>query len=132
MPSSQRRSRPERQRRWHLLVSNRQRILENLPHLDEDLGELESIQKNVRSLVAKQAYYQGKTQEVTAKLQALGKRGDRLRGRIGASLRGSLGFDAIELIAYGFKPRRAKISLKETESLAEDPTDEAPGDISSE
>ena len=127
MPSSQRRSRPERQRRWELLISNRQRILENLPHLDEDLGELESIQKNVRSLVAKQVYYQGKTREVTAKLRMLTKRGDRLRGRIGASLRGEHGFDAMELIAYGFKPRRAKISLEEEKILGEDAADEVSG-----
>lgn len=132
MPSSQRRSRPERQRRWHLLVSNRQRILENLPHLDEDLGELESVQKNVQSLIAKQAYYLGKTREVTAKLRLLTKRGDRLRGRIGASLRGRHGFDALELIAYGFKPRRAKISLEEKASLGEDPTDGVSGDVPSE
>ncbi|MEA2600648.1 MAG: hypothetical protein QOF89_1640 [Acidobacteriota bacterium] len=132
MPSSQRRSRPERQRRWDLLISARQRILETLPHLDEDLGELESIQKNARALVAKQVYYLGKAREVTAKLQALGKRGDRLRGRIGASLRGRHGYDALELIAYGFKPRRAKISTKETESLNEDPTDGVSGGIPSE
>lgn len=132
MPSSQRRSRPERQRRWDLLVSNRQRILENLPHLDEDLGELEAIQKNVRSLAAKQVYYLGKAREVTAKLRTLGKRGDRLRGRIGASLRGRHGFDAMELIAYGFKPRRAKISPEEKESLGEDLADDVSGGIPSE
>jgi hypothetical protein len=132
MPSSQRRSRPERQRRWGLLISARQRILENLPHLDEDLSELESIQKNVQSLVAKQVFYLGKTREVTAKLRALGKRGDRLRGRIGASLRGRHGFDAMELIAYGFKPRRAKISPAETASLGEDPVDGVSGDVPSE
>jgi hypothetical protein len=132
MPSSQRRSRPERQRRWHLLVSNRQRIVENLPHLDEDLSELESVQKNVQSLVAKQAYYLGKTREVTAKLRLLTKRGDRLRGRIGASLRGRHGFDALELIAYGFKPRRAKISPEEKASLGEDPTDGVSADVPSE
>ncbi len=132
MPSSQRRSRPERQRRWHLLVSNRQRILESLPHLDEDLSELEAIQKNVHALVAKQAYYLGKTREVTTKLRVLTQRGDRLRGRIGASLRGEHGFDAMELIAYGFKPRRAKISPEETASLGEEPTDVDSGDSPSE
>lgn len=132
MPSSQRRSRPERQRRWNLLVSNRQRILETLPHLDEDLSELESIQKNVQSLVAKQAYYQGKARVVTTKLRMLTKRGDRLRGRIGASLRGEHGFDAMELIGYGFKPRRAKISPEETASLGEDPADGVSGDVPAE
>lgn len=132
MPSSQRRSRPERQRRWILLISNRQRILENLPHLAEDLSELESTQKNVQSLIAKQAYYLGKTREVTAKLRALGKRGDRLRGRIGASLRGQHGFDALELIAYGFKPRRAKISPEEKASLGEESADGVSGDVHAE
>jgi hypothetical protein len=127
MPSSQRRSRPERQRRWELLTANRQRILENLPHLDEDLSELEAIQKNVSSLIAKQVYYQGKAREVTTKLRLLTKRGDRLRGRIGASLRGEHGFDAMELIAYGFKPRRTKISPEEKAPLGEDAADEASG-----
>ena len=123
MSSAQRRSRAERQRRWDLVISGRQRILQHLPHLDGDLSDLESIQKDVRSLVAKQAYYLGKAREVTAKIQALAKRGDRLRGRIGASLRGRHGFDAMALIQYGFKPRLAKRTPEETGSLREDPAD---------
>ena len=131
MSSAQRRSRAERQRRWDLVISGRQRILQHLPHLDGDLSDLESIQKDVRSLVAKQAYYLGKAREVTAKIQALAKRGDRLRGRIGASIRGRHGFDAMELIQYGFKPRLAKRTPEETGSLREDPADVS-GSIPSE
>jgi len=127
MSSMQRRSRAERQRRWDLVISGRQRILQHLPHLDGDLSDLESIQKDVRSLVAKQAYYLGKAREVTAKIQALAKRGDRLRGRIGASLRGRHGFDAMALIQYGFKPRLAKRTPEETGSLREDPADVSGG-----
>ena len=90
MPSSQKRSLPERRRRWDLVISNRQKILEILANLEGDLGDLESVHKEIVALTAKQAYYTAKAREVTAKLRMLSRQGDRLRGRIGASLRGRI------------------------------------------
>jgi hypothetical protein len=86
---------------------------------------LASVHKEVLALVAKQAHYMAKAREVTAKIQKLSKHGDRLRGRIGASLRGKHGFDATELIRYGFKPRRTNRPLEEAAPSA-DPPDESP------
>lgn len=131
MPSSQKRSLAERQGRWGLISSNRQQIEENLPNLAGDLSDLASVHKEVTVLVAKQAHYMAKAREVTAKIQTLSRHGDRLRGRIGASLRGKHGFDATELIRYGFKPRRANRPLENAASDA-DPADDFPGESSSE
>ncbi|MFY9825042.1 MAG: hypothetical protein WAM82_26930 [Thermoanaerobaculia bacterium] len=125
MPSSQKRSLPERRRRWDLVISNRKQLLEILPNLDGDLSELESVHKEIAGLVTKQAYYTAKAREVTTKIRTLSRKADRLRGRVGASLRGKHGFDASELIAYGFNPRRTNQSL-EIESRP-DPVDDFPG-----
>jgi hypothetical protein len=125
MPSSQRRSLAERRRRWNLLVDNRRHIVADLLHLDGDLGDLDSVSKDVEAMVALQARYLANLREVTAKLRTMARKGDRLRGRIGASLRGQHGFDAIKLIQFGFKPRRTKSSsAEEAESPALASTEE--------
>jgi len=125
MPSSQRRSLAERRRRWNLLVDNRRHIVADLPHLDGDLGDLDSVSKDVEAMVALQARYLANLREVTTKLRTMARKGDRLRGRIGASLRGQHGFDAIKLIQFGFKPRRTKSSAaEESESPALASTEE--------
>jgi hypothetical protein len=130
MPSSQRRSLADRRRRWDLIITSRPRILEILPHLDGEISELEAVEKDIRALVAKQVYYLGKAREVTGKIRTLSKRGDRLRGRIGASIRGKHGFDSMELVQYGFTPRRSKLSPEEeaVRRLGKDATDEVAGD----
>jgi hypothetical protein len=126
MPSSQNRSLPERRRRWDLIISGRDRIAANLPHLEEDLGDLESVTKQIAALAARQAYYTAKAREVTGKIRLLSRHGDRLRGRIGASLRGKHGYDAAELIQYGFNPRRPNRTLEKPTDRA-DPVDDYPG-----
>ncbi len=120
MPSLQKRSLAARQRRWNLIVADRQQIVENLPGLDGDLGALESVHKEIGVLVAKQAHYVAQARGVTAKIQTLSRHADRLRGRIGASLRGKHGFDSKELIRYGFKPRQANRPLAEIAGGVED------------
>ena len=108
MPFSKKRSLAERRRRWSLLIDGRKRILEEMPHLAGDLAELETVNKEVAALFARQAQYIAKTREITKKLRSLAKKGDNLRGRIGAGIRWKHGFDGTALIGYGFTPRRSK------------------------
>ena len=100
------------------------------PHLEGDLADLASVTKEIASLTARQAYYVGKAREVTGKLRLLSKHGDRVRGRIGASLRGKFGYDAAELIQYGFTPRRNR-PLEKPANHA-DPADDYPGESPAE
>jgi hypothetical protein len=116
MPSPRKRSLAERRRRWHLLTANRQRIIEEMPHLAGDLQELEKINKELMVLLGRQAQYLAKTREITAKIRTLAKKGDNLRGRIGAGIRWKHGFDGMALIQFGFKPRRGKGSPEDEPS----------------
>ncbi|HEX4963831.1 MAG TPA: hypothetical protein VF173_23605 [Thermoanaerobaculia bacterium] len=131
MPSKQDRSLASRRRRWDLVLANRKKITASLPHLEGDLGDLAAAAKEIVALAAKQAYYAGKTREVTGKLRLLSKQADRLRGRIGASLRGQHGFDSSELIQYGFTPRRPT-SPQEIPVDHPDPLDDFPGEATEE
>jgi hypothetical protein len=113
MPFSKKRSLAERKRRWGLLIGSRKRILEEMPHLAEDLQDLETVNKEVAALLARQAQYIAKTREITKKLRSLAKKGDNLRGRLGAGIRAKHGFDGEALIGYGFTPRRSKRHLED-------------------
>ena len=126
MPSSQSRALAQRRHRWNQIILSRRTIAEKLPHLEEDLNDLDSVHKEIGDLSAKQLYYIGKVRETTGQLQTLSKKGDRLRGRIGASLRGKHGYDSTELIQYGFTPRRPNKPLDEAPGKV-DPREEFPG-----
>ncbi|MFL5391930.1 MAG: hypothetical protein ACJ79G_03750 [Myxococcales bacterium] len=109
------RSLPEKRGRWRLLLGAAWDDLPKAPHLEEDLRELERISKDVEGLALEKLRLMAESQTVTAKIRTLSRQGDRLRGRIGASLKGYYGFDAERLIAFGFKPRRSKERDPETE-----------------
>lgn len=109
------RSLPEKRGRWKLLLGAAWDDLPKAPHLEGDLQELERISKEVEGLVSEKLRLMAQSQTVTAKIRTLSRQGDRLRGRIGASLKGYYGFDAERLIAFGFKPRRSKERDPETE-----------------
>ena len=68
--------------------------------------ELRATAQEVTGLAVQQRYHMAQARVLTARIQALAKRADNLRGRVGASLRGKYGFDSPELIRYGFKPRK--------------------------
>ncbi len=108
MPVSKGKSLADRKRRWGLLVDNRKRILAELPHLAGDLEDLETVEKEVAALLARQAQYISKTREITKKLRSLAKKGDNLRGRVGAGIRWKYGFTADALVGFGFTPHRSK------------------------
>lgn len=113
MPFSKKRSLADRQRRWSLLIGNGKKILEEMPHLAEELQDLQAVNKEVAALLARQAQYVAKTREITKKLRSLAKKGDNLRGRLGAGIRAKHGFDGAALIQFGFTPRRSKRHLED-------------------
>ena len=95
-----------RTQRWHLASEGARELLADAPQFQKDLDELRDLAKEINVLQAKQAYHQSQSQMATAKLRALAKRGDHIRGRIGAAIRSRFGFDATELIQCGFTPRK--------------------------
>ncbi len=105
MPTS-RKSLADRGLRWSQLNEQGQALAVEMPELRESLEELRSMAQEVTGLTAQQRHHMAQARMITARLRALAKRADHVRGRIGASLRGKYGFDSTELIRYGFKPRK--------------------------
>jgi len=91
--------------RWRILIGNVQDELEAAPHLTPDVRELEQIDQQVRDLRVELAALQARFHDATRTLRLLADRGDRVRSRIGASLRGRYGFTSEKLIGFGLKPR---------------------------
>jgi len=91
--------------RWRILIGNVQEELESAPHLTADVQELEQIDDQVRALRVELASLQAQLHVATRTLRLLAERGDRVRSRLGASLRGLYGFTSERLIGFGLKPR---------------------------
>jgi len=95
--------------RWRNLFNNTREILPEVPHLEGDLQELRGIVDEVSALRAARLIQEMKLREITLKIRKLSKKGDSIRGRIGASLKGKYGFDSLLLIQFGFTPRKKGI-----------------------
>ena len=104
--STSRKSLADRELRWSKVYQQDQDLVAEMPELCGSLDELGATAQEVTELTAQQRYHMAQAQVLTARIQALAKRADNLRGRVGASLRGKYGFDSPELIRYGFKPRK--------------------------
>jgi hypothetical protein len=100
-----RRSMGERSRRWHDVTGSSEDLLADIPALRESVEELGELSAEIRKLETLHVHHVAEARVLTAKIRALAKRADHLRGRVGASLRGKHGFDSPELSRYGFQPR---------------------------
>jgi hypothetical protein len=113
MASNRNRSLADRLRRWELVLGQRKEILAEIPHLEKELEDLAVANEQVRALMAEQRVHLARYREVTAKIRTAGRRGDNLRGRIGAAIRGRFGFAALDLIRFGFQPTRTGLRAPE-------------------
>ena len=104
--ATSRKSLGDRELRWSKVYQQDQDLAAEMPELRESLDELRATAQEVTELATQQRYHSAQAQVLTARIRALAKRADGLRGRVGASLRGKYGFDSTELIRYGFKPRK--------------------------
>lgn len=95
--------------RWRALFQNTREILPEVPHLERDLQELQGISEEVSALRAERMAQEARLRETTLKIRKLAKKGDSIRGRIGAGLKARYGFDAVLLIQCGFTPRKRGI-----------------------
>jgi hypothetical protein len=102
--------------RWYSLFNNTQEFLAEVPQIEGDLKELRGIADEVSALRAERMVQQAKIRETTVRIRRLSKKGDNLRGRIGASLKGRFGFDSVLLIQFGFTPRKKGIDRDGTVS----------------
>lgn len=96
---------PERITRWDVLATNLEDDLDRMPQAAGDLRALQELIAETRSLASQQAELLSRLRSGATALQRLARQGDTLRGRLGATLRGYLGYGDATLVKYGFRPR---------------------------
>jgi hypothetical protein len=121
-------SNAERVARWDTLVNNLEPAVADIPHLSGTLAELKAVLIEARDLTYKQDQLRAEAQNNNAVLSDLVKRGDKIRGRLGAGLQFNYGFTSEMLLKYGFRPRRPPVRKKkgETPSAAATPAANQP------
>ena len=105
-------SNAERVARWDTLVNNLEPAVVEIPHLADTLAELKAVLIEARDLTYKQDELRAAAQNNNAALTDLVKRGDKIRGRLGAGLQFNYGFTSEMLLKYGFRPRRPPVKKK--------------------
>lgn len=96
-----------------LLKTTLEPLLAELPHLTPEHGELETFLADVRSLDSRQQELTGQLREVVRLRREAEQRGQDLRSRVAAQLRGKLGFKNEQLLKFGIPPRR-KVARRKT------------------
>lgn len=102
--------------RWDTLVNNLEPAVTEIPHLSDTLAELKAVLIEARDLTYKQDQLRAEAQNNNAVLSELVKRGDKIRGRLGAGLQFSYGFTSEMLLKFGFRPRRPPVRKKKDET----------------
>ena len=93
---------------WELLDAALKPHLTDMPFINDKAQELQALIAEAKGLDVKQQDLRGALQETVRLRKELEKRGKDARGRIGAFLKGNLGFDNQTLLGFGIQPRRPR------------------------
>jgi hypothetical protein len=89
-----------------LLNSTLKPQLTEMPHLQDESTGLETLIVEAKTLSNEQQVLSGRLREITRLRREAELRGQDLRSRIVAQLRGKLGFENENLLGYGIVPRK--------------------------
>ena len=98
-------------------------LLGEMPHLNGENTELEAFLSEVKALRRQQKELTGRLREVVRLRQEAEARGQDLRSRVAAQLRGKLGFKNEQLLKFGVPPRRKPARRKAEAKPDETPTE---------
>lgn len=104
-----------------LLMKALEPLLGEMPHLSGEHAELEAFLDEVKALNLRQSDLTGALRQVTRQRRTAELRGQDLRSRVAAQIRGKLGFTNEELLKFGIPPRR-KSQRRQPEPSPETPT----------
>ena len=102
-------------RRWGLLNSNVEEHLPEMPQVQPLHTELQGLAGEIRSLDNEQEETRSKLRDIVQRRQEVERRGEVVRRRIEAHLRGTFGFTNEQLIKFGVKPRPRVIRRKKAQ-----------------
>jgi hypothetical protein len=97
---------------WELIRTNIRPHLDEMPHVQPLLTELEGVITEARELDSIQEVARGQLRDLTRRRQEVEQRGEKLRSRLAAHLKGSFGFSSEQLIQFGINPRPRVVRRK--------------------
>jgi hypothetical protein len=92
--------------RWEVLVTNGKPGVADMPQMGADLTALEQMLGEVRSLESRKEDLRSQAQDLAKQIKAATQEGEKIRGRLGSTLKGRFGSESDALVKYGFKPRQ--------------------------
>jgi hypothetical protein len=90
---------------WRTMLANLAPLLDQMPHLREQHAAFSALVERAERLEAQQSRCKAKLQRVNQERTAAALQGRRMRNRIAEGLRGVLGPESPQLIAFGVPPR---------------------------
>jgi hypothetical protein len=109
----------EKLSRWEVLITNAKPALPDMPHLTDDVTALDQKLGQVRTLQSQLEDLRSQARTIRQAIQVAARDGEKVRTRVGASLKGKYGFENEALVKYGFKPRPQLVRRRK-------PTEEQP------
>ena len=98
--------------RWEVLITNAKPHVTDMPHITEDLATLEQKLTEVRALESRQEDLRSQSREMSKQVRVAAQEGEKIRGRLGSTLKGKYGPENETLLKYGFKPRQQAVRKK--------------------
>lgn len=119
----------EKHSRWQVLITNAKPGVQDMPYLETDVTALEQKLGDVRALESKQEDLRSQVRDLVKQIQTATRDGEKIRNRLGATLKGKYGFQSDTLVKYGFKPRPQNIRRAVSKPAPEPPP--TPGPVES-
>ncbi|HEX6898094.1 MAG TPA: hypothetical protein VF789_00200 [Thermoanaerobaculia bacterium] len=111
---------------WKVISNNLTAHLEEMPHLRPIHAELLALIAEAEAHDAEQEIARGRLRELTAKRRNLAQRGQTLRSRAGAHLKGTFGYTSEQLIQFGLSPLKTTGRKRAVRKKKTDETPSAP------
>jgi hypothetical protein len=105
--------------------------LTEMPHLQDESTELDTLVAQAKSLDNEQQVLRGRLREITRLRREAELHGQDLRSRIAAQIRGKMGFANENLLGFGILPRkRTRKKPEKQPEPAPTPTPQTPSRVS--
>jgi hypothetical protein len=93
---------------WKLIAGSVSPRLTEMPHLQPIHTDLQALIAEAEALELEQETIRGRLRELSKQRTTITRRGQALRARVAAHLKGSLGFTSNELIQHGLNPLKTE------------------------
>lgn len=97
---------------WELIDTNLEPHLAEMPHIEPIVTELKGVITEAKSIESEQELVRGRLRDLVRRRQEVEKKGENLRRRAAAHLKGTFGFTSEQLIQFGIAPRPRRVVRK--------------------